>query len=188
MGKVITSRTKNENYLGYLIFEIIFVGAITFIGTGLLVFNGLGRSDVRNDHKNLDDLFENPLLFALICLIPAAIGVGSVLYFRNRNYIIGYLFDDTSKQLTVQHRGILSKKINQISIPFEEIESNDFSERKIFVNQTYKGKSIRKKGEKIKLDFVTNNFIWEKQPREKLYFLEELARMNNLYNKAQDDL
>ncbi len=188
MGKVIASRTKNENYLGYLIFEIIFVGAITFIGTGLLVFNGLGRSDVRNDHKNLDDLFENPLLFALICLLPALLAVGSLLYYRNRNYIVAYLFDEATKKLTLQHRGILSKKINQISIPFEEIESNDFSERKIFVNQTYKGKSIQKKGENPKLDFVTNNFIWEKQPREKLYFLEELDRMKNLYTKAQDDL
>ena len=172
------SKTKNENYLGYLILEIIMVTVITFMGVAFVVFYATGKSDSRSKTQNLKSLFDNPFVFGIICTLPALLAVGSLLFFRNRNYIVGYLFDDHSNQLLLEYRGILTKGSKEIRIPYDEICTKDFNERKILFNQTYKGKSVIIEGKKLKLDFVTNNFIWEDQPREKVHFLKELERIH----------
>lgn len=180
---MITSRTKNENYLGYLILEIIMVAVITFLGTAFLVFYLAGRSDNRNKTHRLEYLFDHPAIFGLICIAPAILAIGSVLYFRNRNYIVGYAFDDDTKILKISYRGVLSKTIKQVTLPYEKLETVPFSEKKVLFNQAYKGIRILMKEQELKLDFVTNNFIWEKQPRERVYFLEELKRIEQIQAK-----
>ena len=177
-----SSKTKDENYLAYLIMEIIMAAVITFIGTALVVFYITGKSDVRKKTDQLEYLFDNPLIYGAICILPALLAVTSLLYFRNRNYIVGYQFDDDSNTLFLKYRGLVNKVSKDIAIPYNEVRTKDFSERKVLFNQTYKGKSVLIEGNKLKLDFVTNNFIWEEQPREKIRFLEELARI-----KKQND-
>lgn len=174
---MISSRTKNENYLAYLVFEIIMVGAITFIGTALIVFYGLGKSDSRGNTNRLDYLFDHPVVFAAICLVPTFIALGCLLYFRNRNYIVGYHFDHHNKLLTLEYRGLRKKSLRTVEVPFGAFYALPFQERKVLSNQPAKGKSIMIGDKNLQLDFVTNNFIWEQQPREKLGFLEELGRV-----------
>lgn len=182
---MITTRTKNENYSGYLILEIIMVAVVTFIGTAILVFYATGKSDVRRKTQHLEYFFVNTLFFALICMLPALLAVILLLYFRNRNYIIGYQFDELSSTLFLQFRGLMNRRAQDISIPYSTVYTRDFCEKKFLFNQTYKGKSIMLAGEKRTLDFVTNNFIWEEQPREKIYFLQELERIS-LINKTKE--
>lgn len=174
---MISSRTKNENYLAYLFLEIIMVGVITFIGTALIVFYGLGKSDSRGNGHKLDYLFDNPLVFGAICLVPTFIAVGFLLYFRNRNYIVGYHFDHHHQLLTLAYRGLRKKSLRTIDVPFGAFYTQPFRERKILTNQPAKGTSIILKENQLQLDFVTNNFIWEQQPREKMGFLEEVGRV-----------
>jgi hypothetical protein len=174
-----TSKTKNENYLGYLILEIIMVSIITFMGVAFFLFYFIGRIDSRHDSRNLQYLFDNPWIYGFICFLPALLAVALLLNFRNRNYIIGYHFDDESHTLVLKYRGLVNKALKDISVPYREINTKDFSEKKFMFNQTYKGKSIVMKNEKLTLDFVTNNFIWEEQPRERIHFIQELERIKN---------
>jgi hypothetical protein len=71
----------------------------------------------------------------------------------------------------------VNKALKDINVPYSEVNTKDFSEKKFLFNQTYKGKSIVMKNEKLTLDFVTNNFIWEDQPRERIHFIQELERI-----------
>ena len=174
-----TSKTKNENYLCYLILEIIMVTIITFIGVAFVVFYFLARSDSRHDSKNLQYLFDNPWMYGLICSLPALLAVALLLIFRNRNYIIGYHFDDESNTLVLKYRGLVNKSLKDTNVPYRAINIQDFSEKKFLFNQTYKGKSIVMKNANLTLDFVTNNFIWEDQHRERIHFLHELERIKN---------
>lgn len=179
--RMITSKTQNENYFGYLILEIIMVTVITFLGVAFIVFYGLGRADTRSKSNHLEYLFDHPFIFGLICLLPAILAVASLLYFRNRNYIIAYLFDDESAQLTLKYRGIINKSAKLICIPYDKIRTKEFSEKKLLFNQTYKGKRVFIDHMNLKLDFVSNNFIWEEQPKEKVAFLQELERISSSY-------
>lgn len=174
---MITSKTKNENYLSYLILEIIMVTVITFLGVAFVVFYFTGKSDTKTKTTYLMYLLDNPMIYGFICLLPALLAIIILLYLRNRNYIIGYQFEDSSKTLHLKYRGLLNKLSKDISIPYNEISTKDFSEKKFLFNQTYKGKSIIIKEINLKIDFVTNNFIWENQPREKVFFLQELQRI-----------
>ncbi len=177
---MITSKTKNENYFAYLIFEIIIISVITFVGAGIVVFYLTGKVDTRTKTNYLAFLFENAFIFGLICLLPAVVAVIILLYFRNRNYIIAFQFDDPSKSLLLQYRSLRNKVPIEICIPYNEVNTIDFNEKKFLFNQTYKGKSFCIPGKSLKLDFVTNNFIWEEQPREKTFFLQELVRLQNV--------
>lgn len=181
-----TSKTKNESYFGYLILEIIMVAIITFLGVAFAVFYLTGKSDTRRKTNNLEYLFDNPIIFGLICILPALLAVALLIYFRNRNYIIGYQFNDLTNTLILKYRRLVNKVAQEISIPYTEIHLKEFNERKFLFNQTYKGKSFRIKENKLKLDFVTNNFIWEDQPREKIHFLHELERIKNEHGFAED--
>lgn len=181
-NKMTISKTQSENYLGYLILEIIMVMVITFLGVAFIVFYALGRADSKGKSHFLEYLFDHPLIFGVICILPAIVAVASLLYFRNRNYIVGYLFDDESAQLTLKYRGILNKSAKLICIPYEKLRTKQFSERKLLFNQTYKGKRIFMNHMNLNLDFVSNNFIWEEQPREKISFLEELERIQNQFS------
>lgn len=174
---MITSKTKNENYLGYLILEIIMVTIITFMGVAFVVFYFTGRIDSRHDSRNLQYLFDNPWMYGFICFLPALLAVVLLLVFRNRNYIIGYYFDDESNMLVLKYRGLVNKALKDISVPYSDVNTKDFSEKKFLFNQTYKGKSIVMKNANLTLDFVTNNFIWEDQPRERIHFMHELERI-----------
>lgn len=176
---MINSRTKNENYLGYLIVECIMVAVITFIGVGFALFFGSGKSDNRTGGHLLEYLFDHPLLFGFLCITPAIIGISFLLYFRSRNYIVGFFFDDQMSELTIKYRGILSRNVAELKIPYAEMKVQDFNERKILFNQTYKGKRVRLANNQKAFDFVTNNFIWEKQPRERVFFLEQINRIKS---------
>jgi len=174
-----SSKTKHENYLGYLILEIIMVTIITFIGVAFVVFYFIGKIDSKQNSRNLQYLFDNPWMYGFICFLPALLAVALLLVFRNRNYIIGYHFDDESNMLVLKYRGLANKALKDISVPYREINTKDFSEKKFLFNQTYKGKSIVMKNANLTLDFVTNNFIWEDQPRERIHFMQELERIKN---------
>ena len=183
---MITSKTKNENYFGYLILEIIMVSVVTFLGTAIIVFYSMGKSDARAKTHNLESTFGNPLIFSIICFTPVVIAVFSLLYFRNRNYIVGYSFDDIHSKLTLTHRGILNKVNHEIQINYHDIVTQQFSERKILFNQAFKGVRIHIENKKPVLDFVTNNFIWEEQPREKIHFIEELNRISSNHSEGNN--
>ena len=173
---MIRSHTNNENYMSYLVMEIFIVAIITFISTAIIIFYTGLRSDVRRDTTNLESLLNNPFFFMAVCLIPAIIAIIALLYFRNRNYIVGYLFDDDKKTLTIEYRS-LRKKLKRISIEYQNLTIKKFQEKKILVNQTYKGSRIVTSNNQLKLDFITNNFIWEKQTRDKVNFVDELKRL-----------
>lgn len=176
---MIISKTTKENYLAYLIFEIIMVTIITFLAVAFSLFYITGKTDSRQNSNTLGYLFEHPWIYGLICFLPALLAVAVLLIFRNRNYIIAYAFDDVSNTLKLKYRGLINKNLIVLSIPYDELQIKDFNEKKFLFNQTYKGKSIVLKNPPITVDFVTNNFIWEEQPRERIHFIQELVRIKN---------
>lgn len=179
-SKLVSSNSQDENYLAYLFIEMVLVFVITVVIIGLIVFYSTGSSDVRLDSNHLGLLTDNPLLFGVICTIPAIIAVGVVVFFRNRNYIVGYFFNDESNLLFISYRGLINKKIKTVEIPYSKLSSKDFKEVKFLFNEANRGKRLKLKNPDLHLDFVSNNFIWEKQPREKVHFLHELHRVEGM--------
>lgn len=173
---MVRSQTQNENYISYLMMELIMAAVLTFIGAGLIIFYVAGKSETRSDSGILKYLFDNPFYLILLCLVPVIIAIGTLLYFRNRNYIIGYKFDYDNGKLAIEYRG-LGKKIYSEEIDFENLLVSKFHELKILMNQRYRGVRIKQVDKPLKLDFVSNNFIWEKQIRKKIEFLRELEQL-----------
>src|SRR5690554_2538234 len=120
-SNVIFSKTRDENYLAYLFIELILVFVITSVGTGLLIFFSVGRADSQRNTNNIEFLFENPFIYVLICLTAAIIAMGLILHFRNRNYIVGYAFNNETLSLRLSYRGLLKKDIKSIEIPYSEL-------------------------------------------------------------------
>lgn len=178
MTKTIYSNTKNENYFSYLLMEVIVIAALTFIASGLLIFYILGRLDSNKGSNYLEILFNNPGLYALLCLIPCCIAIAMLLYFRNRKYIVGFLFDKQNQILEITYRGLLKSSISKIDLPYSEIKVINFKDFKVIFNEQYKGKRIHCLKKDIYLDFIINNFIWEEHPKEKNLFLTSLNSIN----------
>jgi heme/copper-type cytochrome/quinol oxidase subunit 2 len=153
---------------------------ITFLGVAFVLFYFVGRTGSNSKTRYLEYLMDNPGVYGLICFIPTLLAVTLLLFFRNRNYVIGYHFDDTSDTLLLKYRGLVNKELKDIRVLYNEIIIQDFNEKKFLFNQTYRGKSITVKSANLTLDFVTNNFIWEDQPREKIHFIQELERIKKL--------
>lgn len=140
---MITSKTKNENYFAYLIFEIIIISVITFVGAGIVIFYLTGKVDTRTKTNYLAFLFENAFIFGLICMLPAVVAVIILLYFRNRNYIIAFQFDDPSNSLLLQYRSLRNKVPIEICIPYNEVNTIDFNEKKfLFIKLTKGNRSV----------------------------------------------
>jgi|SRR5690554_950540 len=171
-SNVIFSKTRDENYLAYLFIELILVFVITSVGTGLLIFFSVGRADSQRNTNNIEFLFENPFIYVLICLTAAIIAMGLILHFRNRNYIVGYAFNNETLSLRLSYRGLLKKDIKSIEIPYSELLWKDLKERNFLFNQVNRGKRIKHKNQSLYLDFISNNFIWEKQVRQKYIFFK----------------
>ena len=154
------------------------VSVVTFLGVAIVVFYLVGKSDVRSNSNKLEYLFDHPFIFAMICFAPVLISIAFVCYYRKRNYIVGYHFDDDLNVLQIVYRGISAKNSSSVAIVYQDLQTTKFSERKMLFNPTYQGIRINSKSQALKLDFVTNNFIWEEQPRERVYFIEELERIS----------
>lgn len=176
-----SSRTKSENYINYLIFEVFLSFLITFLGVAIIVFYFAGRSDNRRDTQNLETLFDSPFLYISICAIPALIAVTFLLYFRNRNFIVGYQFDEKKRVLSLLIRGLKKSSLRTVDVDFKNVSVHDLRERKFLFNARYEGLTLTVVDTKsIKYDFVANNFIWEEQIRERVYFLKEAKRKLSL--------
>ncbi|MFM2228539.1 MAG: hypothetical protein RL664_1882 [Bacteroidota bacterium] len=173
------SKTKNDNYIGYLILELLLTGIFTFLVTALGIFYGSLKSDVKNDSDLLLDLLGDPLSYTLICLVPSLVAILFLLFYRNVNYIIGFEFNESEQFLTLRYRRLFRKETNDIQIPYFKISTIPLKEKKIFFNFSNKGMRFSVPNSTLKLDFVSNNFIWEYQPRSRVYFLEELERIEN---------
>lgn len=171
------SSTRNENYLGYLVIEMILVMVLTSGAAMLMLLFGLGKMGSRSDFSMLDYLLTNPIVFGLICVSVGLVAVGFLLKYRNRKYVVGYLFDDGEACLVVEHRTLWSKTSEQVSLPFSQLNVTDFTEKKFLFNQAYEGKRLSLQDQNLKLDFVTSNFIWEEQRNDRIHFLEELERI-----------
>lgn len=172
-NQIISSKSRNDNFIIYLIFEIIMVAVVTFIAIGFLTFYIFGRLDSRGNSNFLERLFETPLLFGSICIVPAVFGVLCILYLRSRNYIVAYSFNDAENFLKLEYRGVIKKETKEIEIDYSNLIVKGFKERKVLFNQSYKGISFDI-GERKTIDFVSNNFIWEKQPRERKAFMQQI--------------
>lgn len=155
------------------------VAIVTFLTVMIIAFYGIGKSDNRNHTQKLSYFFDNPFVFALFGLIPTTIAIVALLYFRSRKYIVAFHFDDEQKELTVAYRGLMSKKIETKIIPYANLMIKEFKERKILFNQPYSGISILQLENNTTLDFVSNNFIWEQQPRERVYFLQKIEEIGD---------
>lgn len=148
---------------------------ITSIGTGFLIFYILMKSSKRNKDL-IVYFFESPLLYGVLMAIPGLIALTIVLINRNRKFIIGFEFDDNLRVLKLLVRKLKKTKIQTVELNYDSISVKEFMEKKYIVNQQYKGVSISSELQSEKYDFVSNNFIWEMQPREKIYFLEEIEK------------
>lgn len=174
---LVKSKTQNENYLSYLVFELLMVATITFVAVGLIIFYMAGKSDSRSGEHKVESLFDNPAYFALLCLIPVTISVALLIRFRNRNYIVGFEFDHEKRHLLLRYRVLLSRSLEEITVSFDEFECMELKELKFMFNEAYRGTTILVKSDNLRLDFISNNFIWETQPREKRLFFEELKKI-----------
>src|SRR5690606_29791766 len=104
---MVISITKNNNYIMYIIFEIVLTSIVTFLGIGLFIFFLLIRS---KSTETLLNLLENPLLFALIILIPVLLGTLFIFYKRSRNYIVGYEFNSDKNNIALSYRTLFTKE------------------------------------------------------------------------------
>ncbi|MBU2019930.1 MAG: hypothetical protein KJ941_09820 [Bacteroidetes bacterium] len=135
---MIWSKTRNENYFGYLIMEIVMVAAITFIGVGLVVFYLTMRVDAKTDSDNLMYLFGNPFIFAMVCLAPTSIGIACLIFYRQRNYIVGFQFDADAKQIILCYRSLFKKEIKECKMDYSLVKMADFSEKKCCLTKSIK--------------------------------------------------
>ncbi|MFN8863748.1 MAG: hypothetical protein ACK500_08870 [Flavobacteriales bacterium] len=169
-----SSATKNENYLAYLLIEIILVIVLTTAVTGLAILFVLGKMDVRMNTQRLDYFLTNPLVYGLVCFAVSLVAVAFLLYYRNRKYIVGYSFDDANSCLVVEYRTLWNKSASEVRLPYVTLTVTHFEEKKMLFNQVYEGKRLSTTGQDLRLDFVTNNFIWEEQRKDRIDFLERL--------------
>ena len=175
------SRTKNENYISYLVLELLLSFLITFLGVAIIVFYIVGRMDSRRDTQQLETLFDTPFLYVSVCTIPALIAVAFLLYFRNRNFIVGYHFDEENKVLNLLVRGLRKSSVRPVSVPFRDISVHNLRERKFLFNARYEGLTLTVVDTIVtKYDFVSNNFIWENQIRERVHFINEARKRLSL--------
>lgn len=179
---LIYSKTKDENYLAYLIMELISVFIITGVLIGMIVFYAVGRSDARYNTNHSLLLFDHPKIYIFICVIPALIAMGLVVIFRNRNYVVGYRFNNELEILILSYRGLLKKENKTIEVLYSDLRVKDFKELNFLFNQANRGKRVIINKTQLRLDFVSNNFIWENQPREKVHFLRELRRLEKEFH------
>lgn len=173
--KITYSTTRNEHYLIYLLFELILVSIVTFLISGFILFYLLGKTDSKTTSNYLDFLFDNPAIYAALCLIPTIISCFFILYYKNRHYIVGFAFDDELKQLTICYRKLMRRRNQEASFPYGEVAFKKFKEKSFLFTQPYEGFSVITR-EKHTFDFVLNNFIWEKQPLDKKAFIEAIKR------------
>jgi len=172
---MIRSRTYKENYISYLAFEIALTFVLTFVAAGIVVFYSAGKSDARHHGHQLDYFSDNFPVYAFLCAAPALIAVAVILRNRNRNYIVGYAFDDNRKELSLLVRKLKAASLRTLTVGYTELKTEAFTEKKVFFNERYHGLSLVTSSGK--LDLVRNNFIWEKQPRERIAFLDKIAEI-----------
>lgn len=174
---MIVSKTRGENYVSYLLIELILLFVITFIGTGLIVFYGLLFVNPSGGGLSLKNIFDNPLIYTGICVAPALVTLFFALHSRNRSYIVGFRFDDEREELELMIRNLRASSLHTVRVPYTSIFSQRFAERRILFNARYQG--IRLFVGRNRYDFVANNFIWETQPRERIAFTEQLEQIGS---------
>jgi TM2 domain-containing membrane protein YozV len=74
----------------------------------------MGKAESRHGGNVHTNLLNHPNIFILICLIPAVISGIAVVFYRKRNYIIGFQKDDS--EITLLTRGLSRTSLDTITI------------------------------------------------------------------------
>ena len=172
---MIVSKTYRENYFSYLIFEILIVSLATGLLVGCLIFYSLGQSESRWGADNLSFLLSNFWILILISAIPALLSGLVVVYFRRRSYIVGFKAD--VENIILQVRGLSSKSMDTIVIKRSDARITKFEDPAFLIVPRYKGYRIMEQSSGRKFEFVSNNFIWEKQIKDNVHICQLLGAM-----------
>lgn len=172
---MIVSKTYNENYFSYLIFEILMVSLATGLLVGCLIFYSLGRSESRWGADNLSFLLSNFWILILKCAVPALLSALVVVFNRKRNYIVGWKSEKDSVHLII--RGLSKSSIETVVFSKTDAEIRKFEDQAFLIIPRYKGYRIIDKTSGRKFEYVSNNFIWEKQIKDNILILKLLELM-----------
>jgi hypothetical protein len=157
-----------ENYLIYLIFEILLVGLTTAIMLVCFIFYITLKADTDTGSRSSDYLFSHPLLYSALCILPALASVLFIGVFRKRNYIVGWKIDNYEIQIAI--RGLRRSNIETVILNQSDVRISKFEDQGFLIVPKYKGYRLKDSISMRTFDFVVNNFIWEKQIRDRVSF------------------
>lgn len=173
---MIVSKTNKENYITYLIFEIFMVALATGLLVGCTLFYLLGRSESKNNNNHaLSYLLTNFWVYFIICVVPAVLSALFVVYYRRRSYIVGIKAD--VENIFLQVRGLSSNSLDTIVINRSDAKITKFEDPAFLIVPRYKGYRIIELSSGRKFEFVSNNFIWEKQIKDNILISKILELM-----------
>jgi len=171
---MIASKTYKESYISYLMFEIFMVAITTGIMIACFVFYA-GVNSAKRGPGLIDFLINDGSIYLIISVIPAFISVIFVLFYRRRNYIVGFKVDE--EYIHMQVRGLSTKSLKEITIKRSDSKISKFEDPAFLIVPRYKGYRIIDQSTGRKFEYVSNNFIWEKQIKDNILILKMLELM-----------
>jgi len=175
---MIVSKTYRENYISYLMFEIFMVAITTGIMIACIVFYIAAASIGRRGKGNpflINFLVDNGWVYLLLCVIPALISLIFVLFYLRRKYIVGFKADE--EYIHMQVRGLSIKSLKEVTIKRSDSKISKFEDHAFLIVPRYKGYRIFDQSSGRKFEYVSNNFIWEKQIKDNILILKLLELM-----------
>jgi hypothetical protein len=147
------------------------VAVTTGVMLACTIFYLVSQSARRTDVL-INLLFNNPWSYFLVCLIPAILSALFVVFFRRRNYIVGFKLDED--YIYLQVRGLSFKSFENVTIKRSDAKITKFEDPSFLIVPRYKGYKIYDQSSVRKFEFVSNNFIWEKQIKDKVFISQLL--------------
>lgn len=172
---MIHAKTYKDNFLKYLIFEMILVGFTTALMLAVWQFYSMINTDANINTDNYGDTLKNPMFFIAICVFPAIGSILFILLYRKRNYIVGWKSDKEKVQIVI--RGLFRSSIETVEINKTDVQVVPFKDPKFIIVPQYQGYRIVDKLTGRKFDFVSNNFIWETQIADKVLIFHLLKML-----------
>jgi hypothetical protein len=96
-------------------------------------------------------------------------------FYRRRNYVVG--FKDDNEHIYLQVRGLSTKSFEELTIKRIDAKITKFEDPAFLIVPRYKGYRILDQSSGRKYEYVSNNFIWEKQIKDNILISKLLELM-----------
>jgi len=168
---MVLSKARYDSFIGYMVFELIGTMLLTTIVTLAIVALLLVITSERNADGEVVAKELSVLTWQLIVFLPMLISLVLVIYYRSKKYVVGFAARGDTLELLV--RNLRKASIEKVSIAKSELVVEEFDIKGFWLVSGQKG--TRLSVAKTNYNFITNNFIWEEQSRERKAFYSMLT-------------